>query len=269
MPKPATGGRQPGKNYKPHPATLVLVSFLSLIALGTLLLILPVSTRDGAIPPMDALFTATSAVCVTGLAVLDTGTFFSPFGQAVILVLIQLGGLGVMTFSVILFRWIGKAVSFKQRMVLQNIFSHSPRKDIYHLLFGVLAFTAAAETAGAVLLFFRFAGTFPPGQALWSSVFHSVSAFCNAGFSLYPDSMTPWGDDLLMNAVMGTLIIIGGLGFPVLYELWNRWTGRDVRRKLSVQTRTVLWTSGILVVAGAVLFALLEREASLTHTSFL
>ena len=109
-----------------HPATLVLASFLLTIAVGTVLLMLPLSTSKGSIPWVDAFFTATSAVCVTGLTAVDTGTTFTRFGQCVILALIQIGGLGVMTISVVLFRWVGRSISFKQRMVMQDLFAHTP-----------------------------------------------------------------------------------------------------------------------------------------------
>ncbi len=269
MPDKRQEDTHPRQPFKLHPATGILASFLSLIALGTALLLSPAATRGGSIPVMDALFTSTSAVCVTGLAVRDTGSFFTPFGQAVILALIQLGGLGVMTISVVLFRWIGRAVSFKQRMMVQGTFAHTPRKDIYRLLMRVLAFTAAAEAAGALLLFVRWAGDFPPGQALWSAVFHSVSAFCNAGFSLYADGLVRWSDDILVNTAVCLLIVIGGLGFPVLYELWDKFMGKEDQKRFSVQARTVLWTTAILIAAGALMFGLLERQAVLAHTSAL
>jgi len=130
---------------KAHPATLVLTSFLLVISLGALILKLPIATQSGHLPWMDAFFTATSAVCVTGLVVVDTGSFFTLFGQAVILVLIQIGGLGVMTISVALFRWIGRNVSFRQRMVLQDLFAHTPREDIFSLVKSIVLFTLVTQ----------------------------------------------------------------------------------------------------------------------------
>ena len=137
---------------KAHPATLILASFLLAIFLGMFMLKLPISTKAGHIQWIDALFTATSAVCVTGLAVVDTGSFFTLFGQWVILALIQVGGLGVMTISVSLFQWMGRSVSFRQRMVMQDLFAHTPRQDILGLVKSIFLFTLGAEILGSALL---------------------------------------------------------------------------------------------------------------------
>jgi trk system potassium uptake protein TrkH len=133
---------------KLHPATLVLAGFILAIAVGTFMLKLPFSTRVGHISLVDALFTATSAVCVTGLIVVDTGSYFSLFGQCVILTLIQIGGLGVMTISVTLFQWIGRSISFRQRMALQDLFAHTPREDIFSLVKSIVLLTFSAEIIG-------------------------------------------------------------------------------------------------------------------------
>ncbi len=247
---------------KIHPATLVAAGFLAAIAVGALLLKLPAASQSGYIAWMDALFTATSAVCVTGLVVLDTGSHFSIFGQCIILFLIQIGGLGVMTISVGLFRWIGHMISFRQRMAIQDQFSHTPREDIFGLVKSVFLFTFVAEAVGAVLLTVHWSRELPFGSALYTAVFHSVSAFCNAGFALFSDSMVRYSDDLLLNAVVCILIVIGGIGFPVLYDCWS-WLkdGRKKRRRLTVQTKTVMLTTVILIIAGAAMFAFLERES--------
>lgn len=254
---------------KAHPATLVLSSFLLAILVGTLLLMLPISTRSGEIPFIHALFTASSAVCVTGLTVEDTGTYFTGFGQGVILVLIQIGGLGVMTFSVALFRLIGRSVSFRQRLALQDLFSHTPREDIFSLLKSTLFFTLGAEMVGAVLLMAHWSRELPFSSTLYTAVFHSVSAFCNAGFSLFSDSMMRYSDNLLLNATMCGLIVMGGIGFPVLYDLQS-WIlkGRKKRERLSVQTKTVLLTTLFLIGGGALMFGFLEYRAMPENTSF-
>ncbi|MBI5064328.1 MAG: ATPase, partial [Desulfatitalea sp.] len=137
---------------KMHPATLVLTSFLGAIAVGTLLLTLPIATKSGTISWVDALFTATSAICVTGLTVVDTGSRFSLFGQCTILVLIQIGGLGLMTISVALFQWLGRGVSFRQRMAMQELFAAAPRKDIFSIVKSIIWFTLWAELIGTFLL---------------------------------------------------------------------------------------------------------------------
>jgi trk system potassium uptake protein TrkH len=255
---------------KAHPATLVLASFLLAIAVGMLLLKLPVSTKAGHIMWVDALFTATSAVCVTGLVVVDTGTCFTGFGQAVILILIQIGGLGVMTFSVALFRLIGRSVSFRQRLAMQDLFSHTPREDIFKLVRATLVFTLSAEMIGAALLYLHWSRELSFSAALYTALFHSISAFCNAGFSLFSDSMTRYSDDLLLNMTMCALIVAGGIGFPVLYDLqsWVR-PRRKQRFRLLVQTKTVLLTTLFLITGGALMFAFLEYRSLPTTSSFL
>jgi trk system potassium uptake protein TrkH len=211
---------------------------------------------------IDALFTATSAVCVTGLIVVDTGGYFTFFGQAVILLLIQLGGLGVMTVSVTLFRMLGRAIPFRQRMILQDVFAHTPRRDIFSLLKSIFLFTGAVEAAGAAALFAVFLGDHPWPTALWLAVFHSVSAFCNAGFSLFADSLMGYWQNLPINLTVCGLIVLGGIGFPVVYDLnavYGFRSKKSRRIRLSVQTKTVLLTSGALIVLGAVLFYGLEH----------
>jgi len=246
---------------KAHPATLVLVSFLLAIAAGTLLLKLPISSKIGHISWVDALFTATSAMCVTGLTVVDTGSCFTLFGQCVILAFIQIGGLGVMTISVALFRWIGRIVSFRQRMAMQDLFSHTPREDIFSLVKSIVMFTLLAEAMGAVLLTIHWSREMPLLPAVYTAVFHSVSAFCNAGFALFSDSMVRYSDALLLNTAVCILIVVGGIGFPVLYDLQSWFVRRKEKRvRLSIQTKTVLLTTLILIVSGALMFAFLERQ---------
>ena len=244
-----------------HPATMVLASYLLAIVLGTLLLKLPIATVEGKIRLVDALFTATSAVCVTGLVVLDTGSYFSTVGQCIILGLIQIGGLGVMTISVLLFQGIGRSISFRQRMVMQDLFAHTPREDILKVAKSVIFFTLSAEVLGAVLFSFHWSEEFPLLQSVYIAVFHSVSAFCNAGFSLFSDSMVRYSDSLLLNITMCALIVVGGIGFPVLYDLQSRFSRpRGERRRLSVQTKAVLLTTLILILGGALMFGFLERQ---------
>jgi trk system potassium uptake protein TrkH len=241
-----------------HPTTLLLLSYLVAILAGTLVLMLPPATVSGHIHLIDALFTATSAVCVTGLIVVDTGSFFTPFGQGVILFLIQVGGLGIMTISVALFQIIGKKVVFQQRMAMQEVFSHTPREDIFFLLRSVLIFTFSMEVAGALILFFHWHGTVPFTQALSAAVFHSVSAFCNAGFSLFSDSLMAGQTSLLLNGTIGGLIVLGGLGFPVVYEIFRRiFMGQS--GKLSIQTKSVVLTTLGLTLAGILVILVSER----------
>ncbi|MBN1843348.1 MAG: ATPase [Deltaproteobacteria bacterium] len=254
---------------KAHPATLLLLSYLVAIGLGTCLLLMPQATVSGSISFIDALFTATSALCVTGLVVADTGTYFSLFGQGIILVLIQLGGLGIMTFSVFFFLSIGKKVAFRQRMVMQETFAHMPREDIYRLVSAIFSFTAVAELVGALLLFIHWTGEYPLSQAAYMAIFHSVSAFCNAGFALFSNSFMDYRGALLLNFTVCGLIILGGIGFPVIYEIFSKTGARlEGHVKFSVQTKTVLLTTCILIIFGMAILGVAEHSVSLRDCSF-
>jgi trk system potassium uptake protein len=254
---------------KMHPGTILLSSYLVMIGVGTFLLLLPASTVSGTISFVDAIFTATSAVCVTGLIVVDTGSYFTLFGQYIILALIQLGGLGFMTISVTIFLMIGKQVSFKQRMAMQDLFAHTPREDINQLVKSILWFTIIAELTGILLLTFHWTKEYPLTTALYMAVFHSVSAFCNAGFSLFTNSFMNYHSDVFLNVVICILIIFGGIGFPVVYDIYNTiFRSQGKRVTLSVQTKTVLITTGILIVAGTAVFWSVEQNASIHGYSF-
>ena len=257
------------KILKMHPASLVFASFILAIALATLLLKLPVSTKSGHIDWINALFTATSAVCVTGLVVVDTGSYFTLFGQAVILFFIQIGGLGIMTISVALFQWLGRSVSIRHRMAMQDLFAHTPREDIFSLVKSIVIFTFGTEAMGAVLLTIHWSREMPLLQAIYTAAFHAVSAFCNAGFALFPDSMMRYSGDVFLNATVCSLIVIGGIGFPVLYELqcWLK-IFKQKRCRLSIQTKTVLLTTIILIVTGALMFSFMEGQPSNHHRSW-
>jgi len=238
-------------------------SFALVIAVGTLLLSLPFARGGEPVPFVDALFTSTSAVCVTGLTVVDTGSRFSPAGQAVILALIQVGGLGLMTFAVFVGVVLGRKVAFTDRMVIQDSMHHTPRAGIRRLVRYVLAFTLAVEAVGAALLWLRFRGQFPAGEAVWQSVFHSVSAFCNAGFGLLPDNLVPYRGDVLVNLVITGLIIVGGLGFLVNMELWDqlRLRLRGSRAPLpTLHSRLALTVTAALLLGGTVAFLALEWD---------
>jgi trk system potassium uptake protein TrkH len=241
-----------------HPSTLLLSSYLVAIAAGTVLLMLPIATASDGIRLVDALFTATSAVCVTGLIVVDTGTYFTTFGQGVILVLIQIGGLGIMTISVALFQLIGKRVVFQQRMAMQETFSHTPRKDIYRLIRSIFIFTVIIEAVGSFFLFLHWRSVFPVSDALFKAVFHSISAFCNAGFALFTNSFMDERSSLTVNLAICGLIVLGGIGFPVVYELYGRLMGRKYK-KMSIQTKSVLVVTACLIVGGTIIIFISER----------
>lgn len=251
-----------------QPVQMLALSFLGLIAAGTLLLTLPIAAAAGRSPGLlDALFTATSAVCVTGLTVRDTATFFSPFGQLVILILIQLGGLGIMTFSASIVAAFGRRLGLGQRSTFTTMIEQTRNIDILRTLRYIFLLTVTAEATGAALLFLHWRARFPDaGTTLMEAVFHSVSAFCNAGFALFSDSLVRFRGDIITNLVIIGLIITGGLGFSVAHELLNRQTFRRpiaVLRRLTVHARLVLATSALLILGGTIFFFFFEYDNAL------
>ncbi len=244
--------------------TLISLSFGSLILIGTFLLLLPVSTKAG-ISVIDALFTSTSAVCVTGLIVVDTGTAFTEFGQAVILLLIQVGGLGIITLSTFTAILLGKKIPLKQREIVRQTHSSLNPHAFRQLVVRIILFTLAIEGVGAGILFVRFRQRFAFGEALGQSVFHSISAFCNAGFSLFADSLIGFQTDWVVNLVIMSLIFLGGIGFLVIYDVERTLRGGA---RLSLHTTLALVTSAILIVGGTLLFLVLEYNNILSPFSF-
>jgi trk system potassium uptake protein len=244
------------------PIQFLLLCFLAAILVGTGLLMLPAANAPGrATGLIDALFTATSAVCVTGLIVVDTGTHFSGFGQGVILVLIQVGGLGIMTASSFMLLALGQRASMRNLILIREEYSVGGRASGRSLFLAVLVFTLLIEGLGALFLSARFQSAPVTGHhPTWSGVFHAVSAFCNAGFSLHADSFTQYRGDLTVNLVVPFLIIIGGLGFPALFD-WLTKIRRSlggVRVVLSLHARIVFIATGILLVLGTAAFFVLE-----------
>jgi trk system potassium uptake protein TrkH len=241
----------------------LIISFALLIVMGSTALMLPGMTTAGGISYVDALFTSTSAVCVTGLVVKDTGADFTRLGQWVILVLIQLGGIGIMTFSTILLLALGKQPSFSHDTLLESAFVHSPTRNLHHLVLSVVLFTFATELVGWICYFLAWHQEFSSGEALFFSLFHSVSAFCNAGFCLFPDSFTRYAGNFIVNLNTIFLIVTGGIGFLVLLEIFQRGRqtlkkGKKTRKALSLHTRLTLMATVILIVLGAVCFFLIE-----------
>lgn len=237
------------------PARILVFSFAGAIVVATLMLMLPVSHHKP-ISFIDALFTITSAICVTGLTVVDTGTTFTLFGQIVILVTIQLGGLGVMTFSTFFVYLLGGKLSFGNRELLQETLSHAPMKNLKALLQTVFLATFIIEALGALLLALRWSREMSWTQALYYGLFHSISAFCNAGFALFPNNMESFTNDFIVNFTLSTLIILGGLGFVVIFELARKRT--QTPRRLSLHARLVLLASGLLIFGGMALLLLFE-----------
>jgi trk system potassium uptake protein TrkH len=252
------------------PFNLPILSFAGLILVGTLLLMLPFAANGPRLAPVDALFTAASATCVTGLVVVDTGSRLSLFGQWVVLVLIQCGGLGLMTFSTVLILLITGRFSVLQRSVLQDTFTHSPDTGLPSLVLHVVIFTLVLEAAGAALLFLRFVGMYNPGRALYFAVFHAISAFCNAGFCLYSKNFTGFSSDPLVSLTVALLIICGGIGFLVMLELKrvafkSQQAGRA--RRISVHSKLVLTLTVFLLIAGTLGFLLYEWNHSMAGLS--
>lgn len=247
-----------------RPVALALLTFAGTILLGTLMLSFPAASATGnAISPLEALFTATSATCVTGLIVVDTPTAFSPFGHGVILGLIQIGGLGIMVLSTFAALLLGGKLGLRgEQALIQTLEMKSPH-DAYRLTRFIVLATIVIELLGCTFLFFAFLRMgFPPAEAMWQGVFHAVSAFCNAGFSLQSDSLIGFQDDPLTLAVFAVLIAAGGVGFLVMASVWTMVRGRG-GRSLSVQVRCVLWMTAFLLAAGFVLIAVTEWNASL------
>ena len=241
----------------PSPQVALVVGFAALIVIGSLLLLLPFATASGrATNVLDAVFTAASAVCVTGLVVVDTGTHWTPFGQAVILVLIQLGGLGFMTASTSLFLAIGHRTTLRERLLLQEALGSSGLGDVTRLVRRVILFTILAEALGFLLLLVRFAQTEPLGTALWWSLFHSVSAFNNAGFDVFGGfrSLTPFRNDAYLLFVAGLLIVVGGISFSLFADIRR---SRSIGR-LALDNKLVLVTTAALLVVGTLVLLLAE-----------
>ncbi len=252
-----------------HPAQVLAVSFLIAILVGTVLLSLPFSTRTGPISAVDALFTATSAVCVTGLVVKDTPVDFSPAGQAILLTLLQLGGLGIMTFSTLILLVAGRKIAIRERLHLQSSFHPGIPQDFRTLIRSLFTFTIVIELAGAAVLFPFFLPDHGASRSASIAVFHSISAFCNAGFSLFSDSLVYFRDHIAVNVVIILLIILGGLGFPVLLEINKILKGIASGRKerLSLHSRLVLIFSGALILISAAAFFITEQGAALASFS--
>ncbi len=244
------------------PNSALIAYYAAAILAGAVALSLPLAARGTPLSFLDALFTATSAQCVTGLAVVDTGARFTLFGQLVILLLIQIGGLGITTFSVYLFFYLGKGVGARGRWIIHETLLHTPVDSLRSLIRSIVLMTLAIEGTGAVILACVFVPEQGWGPGLYSALFHSVSAFCNAGFSLYSDSLVGYRSHPLVNLTIMGLIILGGIGFLVMREVWDLVRARE-RRRLSLHSRLVFLTTLGLLVGGTALIWVLERRAGL------
>jgi trk system potassium uptake protein len=240
-----------------HPARAVVTGFLVAVVAGTALLLLPVAAEGRGATPLEALFTAVSAVCVTGLTVVDTPSFWSPFGEAVILLLIQIGGLGIMLFASLIGLLLARKLTIRGRASAQSETKSLGVADVRGLVKGIASITFVIEGAVAVTLFLvfwlRYGFSLP--DALWNAVFHAVSAFNNAGFALFSDSLMGFATDPLVCLPIAVAIILGGLGFPVIMQL-----RRELRTPLhwSMNTNIVVWATAVLLVGGTVYICVLE-----------
>ncbi|MEH7120214.1 TrkH family potassium uptake protein [Neobacillus vireti] len=251
------------KKFLLDPPKILVLGFASIILIGALFLTLPAATTNGqGLPFLNALFTATSATCVTGLVVVDTGTTFSVFGQVVILSMIQVGGLGFMTFATFFAFLLGKKISLKERILLQESLNNLSMEGIVRLAKRIIIFTAVIELLGALILSIRFSFDMPLKKAIYYGIFHSISNFNNAGFDLMGEfhSLTGYVDDPTVTLTVCSLIILGGIGFIVMNELYEY----HVNRRVSLHTKIVLITSAILVIIGTIGIFFLEYSNQLT-----
>lgn len=239
----------------------ICLGFLVLIAVGTVLLLLPFSTVEpGWNNPLVALFTATSAVCVTGLIVVDTGTYFSPLGEGIILALIQVGGLGYMTATTFLLLLLGRRLGLKERLALQQSMDKAELAGGRFLVISIITMTLMFELTGMFCLYPVFSRDYGTGYGLWLSVFHSISAFNNAGFSLFEDSLIQYAFNPWVNLVITVLVILGGLGYQVIMEIFiwlrNRLQRRRERPVFSLNYKIATSTTITLLILGTIaLFA--------------
>jgi len=254
-------------NLAKYPARTALAWYLGVIAVGTLLLWLPVSRQDRREPVslVDAAFTATSATCVTGLTVRSTANDFSFFGQVVILLLIQLGGIGILTITTFVFLSLGGSDSLRRRMLVAQTVGNAERISLRRLLTLVVVTVFGIESLGFFLLLVRNWIGMTPAIPVWEALFHSVSAFCNAGFALRDDSLIAYRSDPLVNATMIGLIVFGGLGFPVLLDIVRTVRGKRARlwERCHLHTKLMLIGTVLLLLLGSASFLALEWNGSL------
>ena len=247
------------KKPKLYPAQIIVFGFLALIVIGAILLSLPFATEPGhKMSFLDAFFTSTSAVCVTGLVVVDTGTTFTLLGQIVILLLIQAGGLGIMTVTTMVFLLVGKRITLSERIVLKEALNEFDLSGLVKMIVRVIKVTLIAELLGALLLAIRFVPMFG-AKGVYYSVFHAVSAFCNAGFDVMGrefgpfSSFVPFASDPLVVLTLTVLIILGGLGFLVVTDIFSPSRIRS-RGKLTRHTKLVLAVNAVLIAVGLIAF---------------
>ena len=231
------------------PPQLLISIFIILILIGTFLLLLPIASTKG-ISFIDALFTATSAMTVTGLIVVDTGSAYTLFGQIVILTLIQLGGLGIMTFAVLIYIAVGRKIGMKERLLIKQALNQSSIGGVVRLARGLLIFSLTIEAIAVIFLSFKWVPEFGWGKGIYASIFHSISAFNNAGFSIWANSLSDYVDNPIVNIVITVLFIIGGIGFTVVFDMWRSKEFKDLalHSKLMIVGTIVINVISILII---------------------
>lgn len=238
------------------PSRVLMLGFGALILLGTLLLHLPLASTGERLPFLDALFTATSAVCVTGLTVVDPGSDLTLFGQVALIALIQVGGLGFMTLSTLILILLRRRITLSERLVISNSLNQEGLQGMVALTVRIVVLVLAIEGIGAVLLMTRMIPEHGVARGVWHSVFHSISAFCNAGFDLV-GGFSYYKNDPVVQLIICALITVGGIGFSVLFDLQRN----HLRfARLSLHSKLVLVISAILTLGGAICFFVLEIE---------
>lgn len=253
-----------------NPAISFMASFLLVIVVGALLLMLPISTTSRqSMNFLNALFTSTSATCVTGLILEDTGSYFSLFGQIVILILIQIGGLGIMTISTAFALIFGQKLTSKMESVMQHVMGESNRLNLFQLLKYIVVITVILEIIGSFFLFLTFRNTQPSTiKAIYHSIFHSISAFCNAGFSLYSNNLESFDKNININLVITSLIILGGIGFVVIMDLRKNLFLKGGLKKLSLHSKVVIVATLLLISFGVIGFFISEYNNTMQGMSF-
>ena len=237
------------------PPFILVAGILLIIAVGTVLLMLPVSNQSGhSLRFMDALFTATSAACVTGLIVVDVETTFTLFGEIVIMILMQLGGLGFMTIATLIALLFGRKLSLKDRLILKEAINSDTMEGVVRIIRKVLIFSFTIEGIAAIIFTARWSIDMPFLNALYYGIFHSVSLFNNGGFDLFGNSFQNYTGDWLFNTISSILVISGGLGFVVLNDLFEF----PKKRRLSLHSKMVLSVSGVLIALGAIVLFVFE-----------
>lgn len=250
-----------------NPPRILALGFGGLILLGAFLLNLPIASQDGqSIGFINSFFTAASSVCVTGLVVVNTAYHWTLFGQIVIITLIQMGGLGFMTLATIVALVMGKKISLKERLVIKEQLNQETMSGLVRLTKYVILATFIIEGLGALLLATRFIPEYGIKTGIWYSVFHAISAFCNAGFDILGDSIAPYVGDAVINLTICGLIILGGLGFTVYIDIFRN----KIFRRFHLHTKLVLLITAFLLIGGAVIFYLLEMNnpETLANLSF-